>query len=189
MRILGKTKEAIKDRDFREILFGQIISISAGLFGGLILSFMVGRLELIPGLLVLIPGLLELKGNILGSVCARLSTKLHTKELEPKFYKSSILYENIISSLFLSLIIGLLLGVVSYTFMYFVFGTNEIGIIFVALLTVFLSIIITLPLSIRILFWLFKHKYEPDDMIGPYVTTIADIVGLLSLAFAVVVIF
>ena len=53
--------------DFREIVSAEFISITGGLMAGLILSFMLDKIYLVPGLFILIPGFLEMRGSLSGS--------------------------------------------------------------------------------------------------------------------------
>ena len=41
--------------------------------------------------------------------------------------------------------------------------------------------------EIGAVFWLFRHGLDPDDIMGPYITTIGDIIMVGSLYLAVTV--
>ena len=73
MRILGKTKI---EKDFLEISFSQLLSITGGVIAGTFLVSLIDNFGLISGLFILFPGLLELHGNIYGSLSARLGNLL-----------------------------------------------------------------------------------------------------------------
>jgi cation transporter-like permease len=42
-----------------------------------------------------------------------------------------------------------------------------------------------IPLTIYTTIWLFKHKFDPEDIMGPYVTTLGDIISILSIVLVV----
>ncbi|HLD49254.1 MAG TPA: magnesium transporter, partial [archaeon] len=80
------------------------------------------------------------------------------------------------------------LGTVAYFANLYFFGVNNISIIFIALFAGIFSNIIEIPITIFTTFWLFRHGHDPNNIMGPYVTTIGDIVSILSLLIAIVII-
>ena len=71
------------DKDFKEIMYTQVIALGGGLLAGVMLAFWTDKLLIIPGLLVIFPGFLEMRGNISGSLAGRLIVDLHLKKLKP----------------------------------------------------------------------------------------------------------
>ncbi|MBI2148297.1 magnesium transporter [Candidatus Woesearchaeota archaeon] len=185
MKILGKR---VIDKDFREIFTSEFISITGGLIAGVFLLGLANKLELIPGLFILLPGFLEMHGNIFGSLAARLGTLLNTKHIKPKFEHNKILLINILSSILLVLVVSLFLGVLATLLNYFIFKSYSLILIFVSLVAGIISLIIELPLTVLTTFWVFNNGYDPDDIMGPYVTTIGDIISVLSLFIVILVV-
>lgn len=175
-------------KDVKEILPIEIISITGGLFAGAMLAFTVDKIYLVPGLLILLPGFLEMRGNISGSLSARLSAGLLLGALKPKIESSRILKGNVIASFALVVFVSLFLGVLAYLASYYFFGIANTKIIFISLLAAVLSNIIEIPLTIVTTFWLFRRGHDPNNIMGPYITTTGDIVSILSLLLAIVVI-
>src|SRR6056297_689063 len=70
---------------YREALPALAASVVGGLFAGVVLGGMRPELRAVPGLLVLVPALLATRGNVYGSLGARLSTGLHQGLVEPAF--------------------------------------------------------------------------------------------------------
>ena len=70
----------------------------------------------------------------------------------------------------------------------FIFHVSDVGIILVALIAGILSNIIEVPLTIIVTFWLFRHGHDPNNIMGPYVTTTGDIISILSLLVAVLIV-
>ncbi len=183
MRILGRHKKVI-DKDFLEIVSAEFISVTGGVLAGVLLTLLTGKIELIPALLILLPGFLEMRGNISGSLAARLGASLHLKKIRTNLKSNKLLNENVIASIILAIIVSIALGIIAYLITYFIFDINNTNIIFIALIASILSTIIEIPLTVITTFWLFKHKYDPDDIMGPYVTTIGDVVSVISLIIA-----
>lgn len=188
MRILGKTKKILLDKDFKEIISGEFISVTGGVLAGYFLSRITNHLELIPGLLIVIPALLELHGNILGSLSGRISTRLHLKQLKPKFYKSKILSDNIIASFLLMALVSLIIGLIAFLATSIFFKQVEINILFISFGAGIVSALFTIPLTVKSVFYLFKRKLDPDDIMGPYITTIGDISVIIAVLIVLLVI-
>lgn len=172
-------------KDFREILEGELISVSGGLFAGLLLASFVNKLALIPGLFILLPGFLEMRGNISGSLSSRLSSGLFLGALKPRFHKNRILKGNVIGSFLLVIIVSLFLGVIAYLANLWALQINSPSIIIIALIAGILSNLIEIPLTIGMTFWLFKKGHDPNNVMGPYVTTIGDIVSIIALLIGI----
>lgn len=175
-------------KDFKEILSSEIVSTTGGLAAGFLLTFAVDKLYLFPSLLILLPGFMEMRGNISGSLSARLSSGLFVHAFKPKYRKNDILRGNAIASIILVIVLSLFLGLLTYYIGAQFFGFAEPKIILVALLAGVLSNLIEIPITVAATFWLFRHGHDPNNIMGPYVTTTGDIVSIVSLLVAIVVI-
>lgn len=175
-------------RDFREILTSEIISITGGLLAGTILAFATGQLALVPGLFILIPGFLEMRGNISGTLAARLGSGLWSGALKPRMHGNRILHGNLIADIFLAIAVSFVLGIVAYAASSIFFGITNIALIYVAVIAGILSNIIEIPATVFATFWLFKRGHDPDNIMGPYVTTIGDIISVIALLVAIAIV-
>jgi len=178
MKILGKT---IIDKDFKEISFSELLAITGGIIAGTFLSTLTDNFGLMAGLFILFPGLLEMHGNIYGSLSARLSNLLLLNKLKNKKELMYFVGQNILASFLLLFFVSLVLGITSYLFIYFVFEINNYYIILISVLSSLLCAIIEMPFTIYTTLWLFKHNFDPEDIMGPYVTTLGDILSIVSL--------
>jgi len=185
MKILGK---GVIDKDFREIFSSEVISLTGGVIAGTFLLGLVDKLELVPGLFILLPGFLEMHGNIFGSLGARLGTLLHTKHIKPKFEHNKILLINIFASILLLLVVSLFLGFVAYILNALIFDTYAPILIYIAIIAAIIALLVEMPLTIAATFWLFKKGYDPDDIMGPYITTMGDIISIVSLFIGILVV-
>ena len=175
-------------KDVKEILPVEVLSITGGLLAGAMLAFVVDKIYLVPGLLVLLPGFLEMRGNISGSLSARLSAGLLLGALKPKIERSRILKGNVAASFALVIFVSLFLGVLAYIASYYFFGIADTKIILISLLAGILSNVVEIPLTILTTFWLFRKGHDPNNIMGPYITTTGDIISILSLLIAIVII-
>ncbi len=175
------------DETFREIFLSQIVLLIGGLIAGTILAVYTDNLLLIPGMLVLIPGFLEMRGNISGSLAARISSGIYLGFINPYGKNKRVLRGNIAASFFLVVFISILLGVLAYLFTLIVFKTPYPEIILISLLAAILANLIEIPLSIFFTFFLFRKGFDPDNIMGPFVTTTGDLTSILSLLLVVAI--
>lgn len=174
--------------DFNEILGSEIIAITGGLVAGLLLTFAVDKLFLIPSLFILLPGFLEMRGNISGTLSARISSGLHVGAFRSSKMRKSVIRGNVIASAFLVVFLSLFLGILAYLVSIEFFGITNVSIILVAFIAGLLSQAIQIPLTIATTFWLFRHGHDPDNIMGPYITTTGDLIGIVSLLIAIAVV-
>ncbi len=181
MRILGKT---ILDKDLIEIYFSQILSITGGIIAGVFLLNLI-NLEILAGLFILFPGLLELHGNIYGSLSARLGNLLLMGKLKDSKEKRDFIIQNIFAVLFLIIFVSFILGLIAYLFIYLIFGINNQIIILVSMISSIIGSFFEIPVTFYVTFWVYRHRLDPEDVMGPYITTMSDIISIISLVLIV----
>jgi len=174
-------------KDFSEMLTSEIISVTGGLLAGTVLAFATNQIALVPGLFILLPGFLEMRGNISGTTAARLGSGLWTGALKPRIRHNRILKGNLIADIALAIIVSILLGVLAYGASYMIFGIDNVAIIYIAFIAGVLSNVMEVPATVFATFWLFKKGHDPDNIMGPYITTIGDIVSVISLLAAILI--
>jgi len=173
-------------REFEEILVIEFISVTGGVFAGALLAHFLDKLALIPGLLILMPGFLAMRGNISGAMAARLSTALHLGlVLHDK--DRHVLRSNTWAAFALGVLASVFLGIVAYLGTLLFFRMQSPDIILVAFIAGIISNLIMIPLTSWTTLWLFRHGHDPDNIMGPYITTVGDIVSVISLIIAVVI--
>jgi mgtE-like transporter len=184
-RIRGPT---LGFKDFKEILGSEIISVTGGLVAGIILAFATGQIALVPGLFILLPGFLEMRGNISGTLAARLGSGLWTGLVKPRVRRNRVMRGNLIADVFLAIVVSVVLGIVAYFASSLLFGIENIALVYIALIAGLLSNVIEIPATVLTTFWLFRHGHDPDNIMGPYVTTVGDIISVVSLLAAIVIV-
>ena len=115
-----------------------------------------------------------------------MSEKLHIG-LE-KSEKHKLIIENVMAAFTLALVVAAALGTFAYIASYFIFGVSLISLIYIPLLGSIISNLISIPITIFATFWFFKHKIDPDNVMGPISTTTADIIGVASLLLAIIIV-
>lgn len=176
------------DRNFKEIFLSQIVSIIGGLIAGTFLALHTDKLILIPGMLILLPGFLEMRGSISGSLASRISSGLFLGVIKPNQKRSAIVHGNLIASFFLALAVSALLGIIAAGVNYFTLGIFTPSIIIIPVIAGVIANLIEIPLTLSVTFALFKRGHDPNNIIGPFVTSTGDIVSIFSLLIAMVLI-
>jgi len=176
-------------KDFLEIFSGELIAVTGGLIAGLSLAIFKNKLLLIPGLFILLPGFLEMRGNISGSLAARIGSALHLGTLSADSkYNNKIIVKNILASFLLVIFVSLVLGSLAYIATLLFFHIKFIEIIYISLFAAILSNVVLLPLTIRTSLWLYKKGHDPDNIMGPYITTVGDVVSIFAILLAITII-
>jgi mgtE-like transporter len=153
------------------------------IFAGSIFGSMYSFFESIPSLIVLIPPIIGLRGNINTTLGSRLTSAAHLGLIDFKNLGSNELRENIRSSLFLSLVMSAFAGVVAH-FTALMLGLPSAGIlklISIALLAGISSGILLALLTLFIVSFSFKRGWDPDNITGPALSTLGDILTMLCI--------
>ena len=172
---------------YREALPALAASVVGGLFAGVVLGGMRAELRAVPGLLVLVPALLATRGNVYGSLGARLSTGLHQGLVEPAFEfdhrvaaaVGAALGNGILASLFASVVAFLILVALGEPV------APLSTLVAVALVAGLLSGVALTVAVVSVVFAGFRRGYNPDTLVGPLVTTTGDVFGIAFLLLAV----
>ena len=166
----------------------EIISRIGGLIAGTILALYTGKLLFIPGMLILLPGFLEMRGNISGSLSARLASGLFLGVIKPNKIKTNIVRGNILASFILAVIVSMVLGIIAFLFNFLFFKIFMPKIILVPLIAGVIANAIEIPIALFFTFYLFKRGHDPDNIMGPFITTTGDITSIVSLLLVILII-
>ena len=166
-----------------ESLISLLICAFGCLFTGIILGNMEFYLETFPGLMVIIPGAIGMRGNIFGSFGSRLSTHLHIGTLSPEFKRSDILTENITSSIILTMVLSVLLGIIAKA-VCIIFNFPSISLFDFVLI----SSIVMLPITMFISLKSFENGWDPDNITTPLIAAFGDFFTLPAIVAAIYVV-
>lgn len=178
---------AFIDERFREILSSQLVSILGGLLAGTVLALYTDRLLLIPGMLVILPGFLEMRGSISGSVASRLSSGLFLGVIRPRRPRKAVIRGNLAASFALAILVSLALGLLAFLFTFLLFGQAPFTIILIPLVAGIIANAIEIPLTLFMTLSLFRRGHDPNNIMGPFVTSTGDITSIVSLLLATVI--
>jgi mgtE-like transporter len=173
---------------YREALPALAASLVGGLLAGAVLGGMRAELRAVPGLLVLVPALLATRGNVYGSLGARIATALHQGLIEPRVRAGD---ERLRAAAAAALANGLLASAFAATVTYLVltgFGAPVASLprlVTVALVAGLLSGGVLVAVVVTVVFAGYRRGRNPDTLVGPLVTTTGDVFGMLFLLAAV----
>lgn len=169
---------------YREALPIILVSLVAGLFSGTILGSETMRdgIGSVPGVLLLLPAFLATRGGVYGSLGARLSSGLHQGVIEPRLTLDRRLSNAIIASFINGMTVSVFIAVVAFSVLLITGGGGSlvqlVGIMFIAGL---LSAILMLSVLVTVVLVGYQHGLDPDNLVGPLVTTLGDVFGVIFL--------
>ena len=175
---------------YREALPVLLIALGGGLFAGLVLEEMIESVERFPGLLVMVPVFLATRGNVYGALGGRIASGLHQGLIEPRFERDERLVNAVVASFVNGIGISIVIGVITWIAL-LLLGWDAaalyelVGIMLIA--GVLTSIVLIFGLLLLI-FAGYKRGYDPDNLVGPIVTTLGDIFGMVFMLFAIVLV-
>ncbi len=164
-------------RIFKEAFPSEIISIIGSLSAGVILTVLILPFQSFPILILMIPAILSLRGNICSPFCARTSKDLILGEFDGHSWG-----ENVLATLFLSMVSSLLIGTLSYVInMFFVdlpllsFG----HFLLIPIISLFIYLAISIPTSTALNYFAFRSGLNPNNVL-PIMTAIGDLFSVIS---------
>ena len=94
-------------------LAALLVSSAGDLLAGLTLGAITHTLQALPGLLVLVPAAIGMRGNIFGALGSRLGTAIHTGTFRLSRRRDTVVGQNILASIALTLSVSLVLAVLA----------------------------------------------------------------------------
>jgi mgtE-like transporter len=173
---------------YREALPALGASLVGGLLAGVVLGGMRADLRAVEGLLVLVPALLATRGNVYGSLGARLATGLHQGLIEPRVRAgdrriraaaAAALANGIVASLFAATAAFAVLSALGAPV------ASLWRLVGIAVVAGLLSGATLVVVVVTVVFAGYRRGYNPDTLVGPLVTTTGDVFGILFLLIAV----
>lgn len=174
-------------RAYRETL--PVIGISAvgGLFAGAVLGGMERELRFVPGLLVLVPALLATRGNVYGSLGARLASGLHQGLIDPQLPLSDDRVRTaVMAAISNGILISGLAALLGFSLLVLLGRPRAplLDLVGIALVSGLLSGLLLTVAVVAVVVLGYRRGLNPDVLAGPVVTTTGDLIGLLTLLFA-----
>jgi len=160
------------------------------MFAGSALTVNVERILAQAGILTIVPGFLEDSGALGGILAARISTKLHLGEIEPKLLPSIKVVKEFVKIFTVAFLIYPALG----TYGYFVAKILKLPI--PSLITIVMSVlvagvfllIVTLFMVYFVSIMSFKKGLDPDNITIPLITSGIDAIGTFILMYSLLIV-
>lgn len=172
---------------YRETLPVLLLSAVGGLFAGAVLGGMEAELQQVSGLIVLVPALLATRGNVYGSLGARLGSALHQGLIEPRFTLGNArLNRAVVASMANGLLVSAYAAVLAFGLL-LALGRPSASLgslVAIAVLAGLISGILLATAVISVVFLGYRRGLNPDTLAGPVVTTTGDVVGIATMLFA-----
>ena len=174
-------------RAYTQSLVALVINSSTSLAAGLVLGAITGTLEDVPGLLVMIPAAIGLRGNIFSAFGNRLSTASHLGTLRFTSSPRSLLGQNVIATLVLTL--GLSAAFAAMAKLVAAgLGLDTtapfLDLVVVSVLGGLLSSLVVLVASVALAVGANRYEWDLDNLVAPVVSTLGDVLTLPALWLA-----
>ncbi|MDR2846569.1 MAG: magnesium transporter [Candidatus Methanoplasma sp.] len=164
---------------FRMGLTALVIAATADLVAGLFLGGMEEYIVLIPGMMVLVYSAIGMRGNIFGAMGSRLGTSMHMGTFEMSFKRGSILRSNIESSIALTFVISLAMGIMGWAIIAAMGTSSDIwGFTFISMTGGLLAGLVLLVFNVTIAREGHKREWDVDNITAPLIAAAGDIVTM-----------
>jgi mgtE-like transporter len=168
-------------------LAALLVSSAGDLLAGLTLGAITHTLEQLPGLLVLVPAAIGMRGNIFGALGSRLGTSIHTGTFRLSRRRDTVVGQNILASVALTLSISLALAVLA-KIVAVGFGLGHTisiaDFVVISIVGGVVSSIVVLALTLAVAAASVRRGWDMDNVAAPLVTAAGDMVTLPSLFLA-----
>ena len=159
----------------------------------LVLYFDVFSIKEAPWALILFPGILSVRGAIGGLFSGHLSTGLHLGTVRASYTKNTkdfhLLLQGVIT---LALISGITVGIGTSIFGVFLWKATVldfIKLLAVIIATMALSVVFISPITIAFSVLSFRRGLDPDVIVYPMTSTVADIINTTCYIFSLKIFF
>lgn len=175
---------------YRQALPVILVSLIAGLFAGTLLGSESMRegIESVPGILLLLPAFLATRGGVYGSLGARLSSGLHQGLLEPRFEWTGRLRNAILASFINGMVVSIFIAILTYvTLLALGRSGSLLELVLILTIAALLSAVMMLGVLLTVIFKGYRRGINPDNLIGPVVTTVGDVFGVVFLLVGIAI--
>jgi len=175
---------------YRESLPILLVSLCGGIFAGVVLGTPAMRngLETYPGLLLALPAFLATRGNVYGALGARIASGLHQGLLDPHIAWDRRLVNAVVAAVLNGVGISAFVAVASWSILVVQPGRSPaslFALLGILLLASVLTACVMVVGLLSVVFAGYRRGADPDNLIGPVVTTLGDVFGVVFLAIAV----
>jgi len=175
---------------YRESMPVLLVSLGGGIFAGIVLGSAAMRESLAahPGLLLALPAFLATRGNVYGALGARIASGLHQGIVDPELSWQPPLVTAVAAALFNGVWISLFIAGCSWVILAVQPGRTPAPLVELASVLVLagaLTSVVLVGSLLAIVFAGYRRGMDPDNLIGPLVTTLGDVFGVTLLFVSV----
>jgi len=171
----------------RQSLLALLLNTSTSLLAGAFLGSVTGTLAEYPGLLLLVPAAIGLRGNVFGALGNRLSTSLHAGTFRFSTSRDSLLGQNVLAAMILTLGVSLALAVIAEV-LAVAFGIQDrIGLLDMGTISIvggLLGSVVVLAAAVGLAAGAVRYAWDLDSVTAPLVSTLGDVLTLPALVLA-----
>jgi len=171
----------------RQSLVALGLNSSTSFVAGAFLGSITGTLERYPGLLVLVPAAIGLRGNIFGSFGNRLSTSIHAGTFRWSLRRETVLGQNVVASMLLTMAISLALAVVAKAIAVGLGIADSIDLLSMSTVSIIggvLGSVVVLGAALALTGGAVRYGWDLDNVTAPLVSTLGDVLTLPALFLA-----
>jgi mgtE-like transporter len=168
----------------RQSLVALGLNSTTSFAAGAFLGSITGTLERYPGLLVLVPAAIGLRGNIFGSFGNRLSTSIHSGTFRWSLRRETVLGQNVVASMLLTMAISLALAVVAKAIAVGFGIADSIDLLSMSTVSIVggvLGSLVVLGAALALTGGAVRYGWDLDNVSAPLVSTLGDVLTLPAL--------
>ncbi len=171
------------------LLFASVLSLIAGLF----LRFIEHKIIVIVPLIIILPALNDMIGDFGVIMISRFTTALYQKRVHGYWYHSGIVRHLFREVFPISILSAFYIAFLAFFIAYFKGSLFDIFILWkvivITLLTCLSIVIFVFLLAIIGGLYVYKKKLDPDDVLIPITTSIADLASMFVFMMLVRILF
>jgi mgtE-like transporter len=174
--LLGPTGSAA-----RQSLTALFFNSSTSFVAGAVLGAIVGTFEELPGLLLMVPAAIGLRGNIFGTFGNRISTAVHAGTFSTSVRRDSVLGQNVLASMSLTLVMSTVLAFVArlVAIAFGVEGAIDVfDMVFISVAGGVLASLVVLGASVGLSVLAVRRNWDLDNLVAPTVSTLGDVITI-----------
>jgi mgtE-like transporter len=167
----------------------MVICGTISLIAGVALDLRIKKIIMVPAILLMIPPINDIGGNIGCILGARLASALHMGIIEPKLRRQRILRINVNATMLMSILMFLITSAALFVGLcIFSIGPSPARLTLAFILTGMILTPIIVLCSVGLAFISFTRGWDPDNIVAPLITSIADVMGVTCLLIAIKII-
>ena len=187
VRMISRTKVGSLVKSFGQSILSLSFNLG-GMLAGTLLVLYLDVFSITSWAFLVFPGILSVRGAIGGLFSGRLSTALHVGTVRASYTNNTRYFYLLLSTIItLTLECSIMMGVTASLFGVFFLGitaSDSFAILAVLITTMGLSLAFISPITLGISVLAFKKGLDPDVIVYPVISTVADV--LVTICYIVV---